>query len=294
MKESAYWDLFEQAAEALGRGQLGEAEKAFSLGHELAKQSNLGLADRAYCNWAAVRMELGQRAGLREGLSRVLGESPDAKARQLAAYSLSGYYQTRNHRAARLYAEMSCRLAETLEDGHAQASSLHSLALSWAGAGRLESARDCLRRSLEVRSRQEMGAPALVTTAVYAYCAALLGNRSEGSWFLGEALEGMEHLPFGIYEPSIRLNLGFAHLEWGESDEALEQGRAALRVLEDLKSGDEKFARYLIGEALAQQGAEEEALHHFEILQKTFYPEHPGLAQIMLAVRTSRWMNWLG
>jgi tetratricopeptide (TPR) repeat protein len=294
MKESAYWDLFEQAAEALGRGQLAEAEKAFCLGHELAKENRLSLADRAYCNWAAVRMELGQCTGLREGLSRVLGESRDPKARQLAAYNLSGYYQTRNHRAARLYAEMSCRLAETLKDGHAQASSLHSLGLSWAGAGRLESARDCLRRSLEIRSHQEMSAPALVTTSAYAYCAALLGNRSEGAWFLGEALEGMKHSPFGVYEPAIRLNLGFAHLEWGENDEALEQGRAALQILEDLKSSDEKFARYLIGEALAQQGAEEEALHHFEILQKAFYPEHPGLAQVMLAVRTSRWMNWLG
>jgi tetratricopeptide (TPR) repeat protein len=297
MTESSYWDLHERAAEALRSGKLAESEEAFALSQWRARVIRRpGLADRAYCNWAAVRLERNQLGGLRAGLSRILGESSDLKARQLAAYNLASCYRSLgNSRPATFYAEMAAWLAAAQKDAPVQASSLHLRGLLALGQSRLESARDCLRKSLQIRLQQEMSVHAVITISTSGYCAALLEDRAEGSWLLEETKAALEQIPCGIYEPSIRLSLGFAYMERGESEEALDQGRTVLKVLEGLKAPDEeKFARYLIGEALAQKGDMDEALHQFEILQKTFFPQHPELPEILVSVRTSRWLNWLG
>ncbi len=297
MNESSYWDLHEQAVDALRRGNLTEAEEAFVLSRRYAQESQLpGLADRAYCNWAAIRLEQNQLAGLRLGLSRVLGESSDLRARQLAAYNLTTYYRCRgNLRAARFYAEMSGRLAEKLGDDQIRATSLHCLGLLWAAESRLEAGRDCLRKSLELRVKREMSVHTLVTISTYSYCAALLGGWAESCWLLDESYAALEALSCGYYEPAIRLSLGFAHLELGERDEALDQGRQALEVMQGLSlMTDEKFARYLIGEALVRKGDIQEALGHFEILQKSYFPHFTDLPETLVAVRTSKWLNWLG
>jgi tetratricopeptide (TPR) repeat protein len=296
MNESSYWDLHEQAVDAFRRGKLAESEEAFALNQRRARENQLpGLADRAYCNWAAIRLERNQLAGLRPGLSRVLGESSDLKARQLAAYNLATCYRLQgNLRGARFYAEMAGRLAETLGDEQVQASSLHCLGLLWIAESRLETARDCLRKSLELRVKQEMSVHTALTISAYGYCAALLGDWAESLWLMDESQAALETLPCGIYEPAIRLSLGFAHLERGESEEALDQGLTALKVIDHLKVADEeKFARYLVGESLAQKGDVQEALDHFEILQKTFFPEHTDLPEVLVSVRTSQWLNWL-
>jgi tetratricopeptide (TPR) repeat protein len=297
MSESSYWDLHEHAAAALLHGKLAEAEEAFALSQGRARAIRRpGLADRAYCNWAAVRLERSGPEGLRAGLSRILGESSDPKARRLAAYNLATWYRSLgNSRVAAFYAEMAGRLAAEQKDASAQASSLHLRSLLALGQSRLESARDCLRKSLAIRLRQEMSVHAVVTISTYGYCAALLEDGAESFWLLDEAQAALEQLPCGIYEPSIRLSLGFAYLERGECEEALDQGRTVLAVMEGLRApGEDKFARYLIGEALAQKGDVDEALHHFEILQKTFFPQHPELPELLVSVRTSRWLNWLG
>jgi tetratricopeptide (TPR) repeat protein len=297
MNESTYWDLHEHAVDAFRHGKLAESEEAFALNQKRAREIRRpGLADRAYCNWAAIRLERNQAEGLRAGLSQVLGESPDLKARQLAAYNLANCYRLQgNVRPARFYADMAGWLAETQKDDQAQASSLHLLGLLSIGQSRVETARDSLRKSLQIRLKQEMSVHAVITTSTYCYCAALLEDWAEGVWLLEESQAALKELPCGVYEPSIRLSLGFAYLERGESEEALCQGLSALKALEDFKAPDEeKFARYLIGESLAQEGNLEEALEHFEILQKTFFPQHPELPEVMVSVRTSRWLNWLG
>jgi tetratricopeptide (TPR) repeat protein len=297
MSESSYWDLHERAAEALLHGRFAEAEDAFVLNQERARAIRRpGLADRAYCNWAAVRLERNRPEGLRAGLSRILGDTSDPKARQLAAYTLANCYRTLgNSRVAAFYAGMAGRLAAEQQDGPIQASSLNLRGLLALEQSRLESARDCLRKSLEIRLKQEMSVYAVVTISTYGYCAALLEDWAASFWLLDETQAVLEELPCGFYEPSIRLTLGFTYLERGKSEEALDQGRTVLTTMEGLRAPNEdKFARYLVGEALAQQGDLDEALHHFEILQKTFFPQHPELPALLASVRTSRWLNWLG
>src|SRR5262245_57007109 len=107
MTDNTYWELHAQAVAAFHEAKLADAEATLGGGRWVSKYRRLfKLADRAYCNWAAVRLERGSPSGVEEGLSRVLGCSEDAKARQLASYSLAAHYHLkRRFRGARLYAE---------------------------------------------------------------------------------------------------------------------------------------------------------------------------------------------
>ncbi len=296
MNDSAYWDLHSRAAEALFEARLVEAEAMFLAARQEAQNRGISpLADRAYCNWAAVRLENGKTAGLRVGLSRVLGQSPDAKARQLAAYQLALLYDEDRPRAANLYAEMSCRLADSQGDRQGGASSRHLLGLIQLRDGRLRSGGERLRESLEISMKAGLYLHSLVTMSVLGYCFSLVGSANEGLWMLEEVEEALRSPGWKVYEPSVRLNLGYSYLEMGDLEDSIEQGRAALSALKDRPScGDARFAYYLLGEAHAQKAEDEEAMEYFDTLQKAFYPQYPDLSEILLDVRTSRWLNWLG
>ncbi len=297
MNDSSYWTLHEQGVAALHGARLAEAEAAFLSAHREAKRRRcFALADRAYCNWAAVQVEKGLLAGTCEGLSKVLGRSQDLKARRLAAYYLAICYYARNlPKPAKFYAEMSSRLAQSLGDRRAQASSHHLMGILCMGENHLGSARKNLEASLAIQVKEGASLHTAMTTSTLAYCLSLMGDRREGAWLLEETLSEMESASSRVYEPHIRLNLGFASLEWGDLDGALEQGKAALAAVEEHEPSHEgKFARYLLGEAHVQTGADQEAEEQFEVLEKTYYPQYPGLSGLLLSCRTSQFLNWLG
>lgn len=298
MKDSIYWDYNGSGLEALYQAKLAEAEEAFIAARREALAHGLsGLADRTYCNWVATRIAKGQPEGLRGGLSQILGQSSDDKARQLASYYLAViYYNQGSVRAAQFYVEMSKRQAESLRDCRSQASSLHLLGLLRMREGHLSLAAQYLRRSMESSVSVGEYRTALVTMSTLGYCLTLKGSLNEGLWMLEEAQETLTLPDWKVYEPAVRLNLGFSFLELGDLEESIEQGQAVLSALE--KEGscavEEKFAYYLLGEAHAQKESDEEAKEYFDILQNAFYPQYPDLSETLLDVRTSRWLNWLG
>jgi tetratricopeptide (TPR) repeat protein len=190
---------------------------------------------------------------------------------------------------------MSNRLAESLGDPGGQASSLHLLGLMSLQEGRHGDARESLRKSLEISVRQGMGPHLSIITSTLGYCLSLTGDRCESRWLLEEAARLMgTAASWKVYEPSIRLNLGFASLEWGDCDEALDHARAALAAAgERERIPDAKFIYYLLGEAYAQMGANRDAKDCFSILEKEYYPQYPGLSDLLLSSRTSQFLNWL-
>lgn len=297
MNDSAYWDLHQRAVEALHDARLAEAETTFLTARQEAEHQGIAaLADRSYCNWAAIRIEKGQSAGLREGLARVLGHSPDARARQLAAYYLAILYKENGlHRPAGLYGEMSNRLADKLQNPQGQASTRHFLGLSQLGEGRLDLAEGYFRKSLAISMKAGLYLNCLVTMSTLGYCLSLKGSPNESLWMMEEVADALETPGWKFYEPAVRLNLGFSYLELGDLDESVEQGRAALASMDGQGPLIEaKYAYYLLGEAHAQKDDEEEAKEYFDVLEKTFYPKYPGLAETLLDVRASHWLNWLG
>jgi tetratricopeptide (TPR) repeat protein len=297
MKDSTYWDHNARGIEALHQARFSEAEEEFTSARREALARRLsGLAERTYCNWVATRIARGQTTGLREGLSRILGQSADDKARQLASYYLAvTYYNQGNIRAAQLYVEMSERQAGSLRDRRSQASSLHLLGLLRMREGNLSLAAQYLQRSMEASISVGEYRTALVTMSTLGYCLSLKGSLNESLWMLEEAQETLTVPDWKVYEPAVRLNLGFSFLEMGDLDESIEQGQAVLSALgEGSLAVEAKFAYYLLGEAHAQKESDEEAKACFDILQKTFYPQYPGISETLLDVRTSRWLNWLG
>ena len=298
MNDSSYWTLHEQGVTALHDARLAEAEEAFLQAREEAKhRQHHDLADRAYCNWVAVQFEKDRPPDVRGGLSSILGRTEDPKARRLAAYYLAvGYRYQGSSQSARFYAEMSNRLAGSLGDRGGQASSLHLLGLLSLEESRLGAAKESLRKSLEIYAREEGSSHLPMMMSTLAYCLSLSGDCIESRWLLEETLSSMgTGSSWKVYEPSIRLNLGFASLEQGDCDEALSHAKAALAAAQERERVPEtKFIYYLLGEAYAQMGANRDAKDCFEILAKDYYPQYPGLSDLLLSCRTSQFLNWLG
>ena len=295
MNNAAYWQLQQQGVEALEGARLAEAEDL--LARALKEAQRLGaedLADRAFCNWAAVRIERGLHHGLRDSLSRILGGSPDPKARQLAAYNLGALYRAeKKGRLGRFYADASLRLAREQGNLFSQAVSRHLLGLLWMMDQRPAQALVSFQEAADTRSGGEPPAQGAITLSALGYCLSLTGRKAEGRRTLEESLKLADGLPL-LYQPSLRLTAGFACLETGEVDGALFHGRTALDLERPPELAEEgKYAHYLVGEALAIQGANREAREHFDILQKRYYPEIPDLTEMLLSCRTHIFLNWL-
>jgi tetratricopeptide (TPR) repeat protein len=294
--DSAYWDFHAQGVRALNELRFVDAENAFAEARREALERGLsGLADRAFCHSESVRLKRNQRADVQTArLSEILGHSKDRKARQLGAYGLASFYRLRgNTRPAQLYAAMSARLAEEAQDLLGQASSFDLLGMLALADNRLETAREKLLRSLEASRRLELPSVVLITVSTLGYCLSLMGRWDEGLDYLKESRRILEDTGVRLYVPDARLNLGFAFLEHGGFDQAIEHGQAVLVHQQD--RGDlAKHAHYLLGEAYAERGEDERAAEHFEILQKTWYPQRPDLLEVLLSFRTSRLLNWIG
>lgn len=294
MNDSRYWELYHRGSQALAAARVLEAEEAFAQAWlEASLQELHPLVDRAWCNWAAVRFERGETAGIQDGLMRVLGTSADLKARQLAAYNLAVQLRAEDRtRPARLYAGMAERQAAELGDQRSRAACLHMLGLLEIDEGRLMDAREHFTIALEISVEEVANPHTFVSMTSLGACLTFLGRRSGSLWLLEESLAMATDLGSTFYEPALRLNLGFARLEWGDLDEAIAHGRSAL----DLLDGDDaevKFALYLLGEAHARRGDRPEAERYLDSFQKTYYPDFPEVVPFLLAHPTHRFVNWL-
>lgn len=291
MNDSTYWEWHHRGVEALNAARFSESEEAFARARSEALRHRLPLVDRAYCNWAGVRYWQHRMTGLEKGLSRVLGRSEDPQARRLAAFHMASlYFGRKNLKCAKFYGEMAVRLAEDLGVIPGQIAGRHLLSLMCLAESRFKDAVAHLRPALELDTALELS-HTVMTKSTLGYCLSLQGHQDEGLKLLEEALDDMASLGCRVYEPVLRLNLGFSLLEGVDLDGAIAQGEVALKLLET--HPEAKFAYYLLGEGHAQRGAGRKAEEYFEILQKTWYPQYPELARMLLACRTSPLLNWL-
>lgn len=291
MNDSVYWDWYHRGLEAVNAARFPAAEEAFARARAEALRQRLPFVDRAYCNWAGVRYWQNRTTGLEKGLSRVLGASEDPQARRLAAFHMATlYFGRKNLKRAKFYGEMAGRLAEDLGAVPGQIASRHLLGLLCLSESRFQEAAARLKQALELDATRELS-HTMMTKSTLGYCLSLQGRQDEGLRLLEAALDDMADLGCWAYEPTLRLNLGFSLLEGVDLDGAIAQGETALQLLNT--DPEAKFAYYLLGEGHAQKGAKERAEEYFEILQKTYYPQYPGLTQMLLACRTVPLLNWL-
>lgn len=306
MNDSTYWDLFQTGASALHEARFVEAETVFTQAlTEARRLADLTLAERARCNLAAAQIVRGTTAGLEEDLSRILGASRDAKARQLAAYNLATLHNTDNRtKISRFYANMSLDLARRLGDAFSHGVSAHLLGLIEIEEGQPRRCLDRLREALDVGFGENAPGERMLALSLLGYVLALTGNRQGAMQALEASESPLEGEPWSrqepgrsMYEPLVRLNLGFSYLEIGETERALQNGRKALGSLDEQPSADpqhhHKHALYLLGESHAQRGELREASEHFRELQRRYYPQLPDLTELLLTFRTHSLLSWM-
>lgn len=273
--------------------RLEEAARLLGEAREAARQGGLtALADRAYCTLMAVAMEQGASAGAVAGLSRILGHSPDLRARCLAAQSLASVYRTSGKlKAAGLYAEVAARLADEDHQPSGRVASLHLLALLRLGQGFYREARELFDRALEIALAEQPDAPILVLESARAYGLALAGETAAAVRAV-DAMEGRRAGCAPFYRSSVELNLGFTCLELGEPEAAERHARDAGAAIPP-GGEDWKYTRFLYGEAAAQRGDFALAREQFRLLQRDHYPQFPALPDFLLSLRTQSFVNWL-
>jgi tetratricopeptide (TPR) repeat protein len=298
--------LLRSGVAALHEARFADAESV--LAQALAEARRLAdptLAERARCNLAAVQIvQDTATAAVGEDLSRILGESRDAKTRQLAAYNLATFHNAANRtRTGRFYANMSLDMSRRLRDGFSHGVSAYLLGLIELEEGQPRRSLDRLREALDVGFGEKAPGERMLALSLLGYVLILTGNLPGAV----QALEASENLPGGapwppqgpglrVYEPILRLNLGFSYLEIGELERAIQNGRMALGSLDEQLSTDPqnyKHALYLLGESHAQRGELGEAREHFLELQRKYYPQLPDLTELLLTVRTHAFLSWL-
>ena len=306
MNDSTYWDLHQSGVTALHEARFADAEAGLTQAlAEARRLTDRTLAERARCNLAAVQiLQDTAAADVEEDLSRILGASRDAKTRQLAAYNLATYHNAANRtRIGRFYANMSLDMARQLRDGFSHGVSAHLLGLIELAEGQPRRSLDRLQEALDVGFGENAPGERMLALSLLGYVLILTGN-SHGAV---QALEASENPPGGapwplrgpglpMYEPILRLNLGFSYLEIGELERALQNGRMALGSLDEQHSTDlqnHKHALYLLGESHAQRGELPEARARFQELQRKYYPQLPDLTELLLTVRTHGFVSWL-
>lgn len=302
MNDSTYWDLRRAGDAALHEAQFAEAETI--LGQALAEARRLAdqrLAERARCNLAAAQIIRGTTATVEEDLSRILGASRDAKTRQLAAYNLATFHSAASRtRISRFYANMSLDLARRLRDSFSQGVSAYHLGVLEIEEGSPRRSLERLQEALDVGFGEDTPGERMLALSLLGYVLILTGNRRGAL----QALAASENPPGGasrqepgpMYEPLVRLNLGFSYLEIGEIERALANGQKALGSLDEQRSTDPqhyKHALYLLGESHAQRGDLQEARERFQELQRSYYPQLPDLTELLLNVRTHGFLSWL-
>jgi tetratricopeptide (TPR) repeat protein len=198
---------------------------------------------------------------------------------------------------------MSLDMARRLRDGFSQGVSAYLLGVIEINEGRPRQSLSRLQEALDVGFGENAPGERMLVLSLLGYVLTLTGNRHGAV----EALEASENHPGGapwpqrepglpMYEPTLRLNLGFSYLEIGEPDRAIENGRKALGSLDEQLSTNpqcHKHALYLLGESHAQRGELREAREHFQELQRRYYPQLPDLTELLLTVRTHSFLSWM-
>lgn len=310
MDDFAYWDLHHAGLAALHEARFAAAESILAQAlREARRLADRTLAGRARCNLATAQMLRGTKAAVEEDLSRILGSSRDAKTRQLAAYNLANFYNTIHRtRTSRFYASMSLETARRLRDGFSQGGSAYLLGLLELEEGRPRQSLDRLREALDVGFGASAPNERMLALSLLGYSLVLTGDRRGAAQVLEASESPLAESPLGgessprraaglpLYEPILRLNLGFAYLELGEPERALANGRRALGALDERGAEGplhHKHALYLLGESHAQRGELREAREHFQELQRRHYPQLPDLTELLLTIRTHGFVSWL-
>lgn len=294
-KEPAGYELLrDRAVVSFSRGEVQAAHELFKQSLERAiATGDERTIDRAFCNLAAVKIEIGQISDcdlirLREILMRNI----DPELCRLAAYWLARAHELKKgYKKALFYARISLDRATALGRQDWIASSYNTLGNILIAESYFEQARLDYEQALAMLQPGRSLERALILDNL-GYCRTVEGHTTEGFRYLYESLRTIRALGAYGYEHLPRIDLCFAMLEVGRYRTAYRHGLIALKIANLVKDdGTAKNALYLLGEAANLANDTREARAHFRTLQERFFPNDRYLPDFLLAIDVRKLIN---
>ncbi len=292
--DASYELLRERGLKSLNQGDLEVAHPLFAEALVRARaDGEERLIDRAFCNLAAVEIELGRVAEadlirLREILMRNI----DAESCRLAAYWLARAHDLKKaYKKALFYARVSLDRSIALGRQDWIASSHNTLGNILIAESYFDQARCEYEQALAMMPSGHSLDRALILDNL-GYCRTVEGRFKEGFHHLYDSLRTLRAMGARAFERYPRIGLCFAMLEVGRYRAAYRHGVIALQIADSVGDNDiSKNALYLLGETanLARdiQGARE----HFRLLQERFFPNDRYLPDFLLAIDVRKLIN---
>lgn len=280
--------------EALQQGHLRDAENAYHQALDAAKcLADRDLEDLAYCNWASVKIGLGEMADVLAPLREILLRSVDASNCRLAAYHISRIYELRGESRKGLFyariardrtAQLDCADPAWVAGDHNQIGNF------LVADSRFEEALGEYRRALDAQPEAK-GYRVAALRQNMGYCHLMLGRPRDAFDLLYGSMRAFRRLGALPLMTLNHLDLAYAYLEIGRPRPAMRHSRKALALANEHKDETNlKNALYLLGEACHLNGDDAEARRHFEQLSDR-YEDLPFIADFLLTVDVRQMIN---
>ena len=287
--------LRDRARALVAKGAYREAATVYQRAVEVAAAAGESdLADEALCGWGAAETELGNGAEAMPELRRILLGSPVDHNCCLAAYTLARAHELEGQiKKALFYARLFRDRAEYVERSGLKGLAQNLLGNLLVTEGRETEAAACYRRALRL---SESSSPTWKASAEgnLGYCLVVqaAGTRVPRRARFREGLKLMyrslrtfrrERAEWNI--ALSHLDLCYAHLELGRTACAKRHATTTLDLAKRLDDFDMvKNCLFLLGQAAVLEGDTEAARESFGDLERRFYPERAGLADVLMSV----------
>lgn len=281
--------LLEEGRAQVLAGDFPQAAQCFRRALSVAQRvQDQPLADLALVNAFSVEVDLRPTARSIATARSLFARTTDPIVRFICCSALARHYQgTSNYRMALFYGRIAHAIAPPARRGEAN----HLLGIILLGCGKAEEAMALLRHGLQTSTR--LSSPPSMSLGALAYGAALLNDHRASRRYMRETETLFDQSRASVYDGSVHLSLGYTALERCEPDQAGMHARKALSCLPLAPSHDHKAALYLAGEAALQTGSRADGEHFLDELQRLYFPQFPGVTDLLIALRTAAFINWL-
>lgn len=268
---------------ALAARDLGAAGEHFARALDLAVLSrDEELADRAFCNLAAVAIELGDGTRQLPRLREILLRNRSAACAFLAAYNLAEAHQLeRNHRKALFYCSIARDRAATAERPEWLASSLNRQGNLLVALHRLDQARASYDEASSLLGPGDLARRASIEQNL-GYIDVLEQRALSGVRRLLRAARMQRRL--GSTSALLHLDLAAGYLELGRARPARRHAERALELSRSQPGADELKNSLLIVAQARRACGDFRAAERATAELADLYPQAHGLAAIFDAV----------
>lgn len=311
-EQSDYAELRDRGYACAKNGQLEKAHALFLQALDAAQGCGTTLEDRAFCNLAAIEIELRKPFDpLIPRLREVLVRGAYGESARLAAYHLARIYDLRKeHKKGLFYARVARERAEQLKRSDWISSSHNQVGNLLMADSRFDEAASEFERALcfldseesrclispEIsaemsRESTDDSLRALILDNL-AYCRFVEGDTREGFSLAFRSLRLLRRNQARWWESLPHLTLCHGYLEIERVRPAIRHGIKALALADEVGDPDaQKNALFLMGEACNMAGNTAAAFEYFSELQEKHYPDHSFLPDFLLAVDVRQLVN---